>query len=68
LSERIGKYVLEERIGAGGMAEVYRARVQGPQGFEKIVAVKRVLPGWGSSTARDLDTGRPNVNRPISTR
>jgi len=44
VSERIGKYVLEERIGAGGMAEVYRARVQGPQGFEKIVAVKRVLP------------------------
>jgi len=47
LSERIGKYLLEERIGAGGMAEVYRARVQGPQGFEKIVAVKRVLPIFG---------------------
>jgi serine/threonine protein kinase len=44
LGERIGKYLLEERIGAGGMAEVYRARVQGPEGFEKVVAVKRVLP------------------------
>ena len=26
------------------MAEVYRARMRGEEGFEKIVAIKRILP------------------------
>jgi hypothetical protein len=37
-------YVLEERIGAGGMAEVFRAVRVGPGAFAKPVALKRVLP------------------------
>ncbi|HEY3358815.1 MAG TPA: serine/threonine-protein kinase, partial [Polyangia bacterium] len=37
-------YRLEERIGIGGMAEVFRAQRVGPGGFAKQVAVKRVLP------------------------
>ncbi|MBI2895650.1 MAG: serine/threonine protein kinase [Deltaproteobacteria bacterium] len=40
----IGPYVLEELLGRGGMAEVYRARREGPAGFEKVVALKRILP------------------------
>jgi serine/threonine protein kinase len=39
-----GPYELLERIAAGGMAEVYVARRQGPRGFNKTVAVKRILP------------------------
>ncbi len=37
------RYRLEERIGRGGMAEVFRARRLGPDGFEKIVCIKRIL-------------------------
>lgn len=42
--ERIGKYVLMERVGHGGMAEVFRARMFGPGGFAKDCAIKRILP------------------------
>ena len=39
-----GSYELLERIGEGGMAEVWRARSRGVAGFEKTVVIKRVLP------------------------
>jgi len=39
-----GRYQLLEKIAAGGMAEVFKARMRGEEGFEKIVAIKRILP------------------------
>jgi eukaryotic-like serine/threonine-protein kinase len=42
--QRLGKYRLDRRLGAGGMAEVFLATVEGPEGFTKRVAIKRVLP------------------------
>jgi eukaryotic-like serine/threonine-protein kinase len=39
-----GKYTLLERISVGGMAEVFRAKAFGAEGFERLVAVKRILP------------------------
>ena len=39
------RYELVERIAVGGMAEVFRAKAYGPHGFEKVLAIKRVLPG-----------------------
>jgi serine/threonine protein kinase len=48
---RLGPYELLQRIATGGMAEVYLARRAGPHGFQKIVAVKRILP----QLARDPD-------------
>ena len=43
MAVEFGKYVLHERIGTGGMAEVYRATAEGPGGFEKEFALKRIL-------------------------
>ncbi|MCI0572614.1 MAG: protein kinase [Myxococcaceae bacterium] len=40
----MGSYRLVRKIACGGMAEVYLAKAVGAQGFEKPVAVKRVLP------------------------
>lgn len=39
----LGKYEIGDLIATGGMAAVYRARVAGPMGFEKPVAVKVLL-------------------------
>lgn len=44
LPRRYGKYVLLDRIGRGGMAELFRAKLIGAQGFEKLIALKRILP------------------------
>ncbi len=41
--EQFGPYELYERLGMGGMATVYRAKKRGPEGFERSVALKRML-------------------------
>jgi TonB family protein len=41
---RFGQYVLVEKIATGGMAEVWKARMRGVEGFQKIVAIKKILP------------------------
>jgi serine/threonine protein kinase len=41
---RLGPYVLGDRLGLGGMAEVFVATRPGPRGFNKKFAVKRILP------------------------
>lgn len=46
--DTFGKYVLLKRIAVGGMAEVFRARAYGAEGFEKTVAIKRMLPHLSS--------------------
>jgi len=39
----LGSYVVERQLGAGGMAQVYLGRRIGAAGFEREVAIKRVL-------------------------
>jgi len=39
-----GRYTLLERIGEGGMSEVFRAKMSGAESFTKLVAIKRLKP------------------------
>ncbi len=40
---QFGKYILLDRIAVGGMAELYRAKITGAKGFEKLIAIKKIL-------------------------
>jgi eukaryotic-like serine/threonine-protein kinase len=39
-----GKYMLLNKIQSGATAAVYRAKIRGEAGFERLVAIKRILP------------------------
>ncbi|MCG3173194.1 MAG: Serine/threonine-protein kinase PknD [Myxococcota bacterium] len=39
-----GRYFLLDRLNVGGMAEVFLAKAFGAEGFEKLLAIKRILP------------------------
>jgi eukaryotic-like serine/threonine-protein kinase len=41
---RLGPYELLQKLATGGMAEIYIARREGPHGFSKRIALKRILP------------------------
>ncbi len=47
--EQFGKYLLLEKIAAGGMAEVYLAKSTGATGLNKFFAIKRILPQFSSN-------------------
>lgn len=49
LGTMFGRFELLDRIGLGGMAEVWRARVAGVGGFEKILVVKKILPAFAQN-------------------
>lgn len=42
--QRLGKYTLIHRIAVGGMGEVYYGKIAGVEGFEREVAIKKMLP------------------------
>ncbi len=46
----LGPYRLSRLIASGGMAEVYEAHRVGPRGFDKRVALKRILPELSSES------------------
>ncbi|NVJ04563.1 protein kinase [Myxococcus sp. AM001] len=49
--ERFGRYELQERVGHGGMAETWRARLRGAAGVTKSVLIKKVLPEYANDEA-----------------
>jgi CheY-like chemotaxis protein/tRNA A-37 threonylcarbamoyl transferase component Bud32 len=47
----VGTYRIIQKLAAGGMAEVFLGKVVGAEGFEKPVAVKRILPNFVQEAA-----------------
>ncbi len=56
--DTLGRYQILRELAMGGMAELYVARHVAPTGFEKVVAIKRVLP----NLSRDEDFVRMFLN------
>jgi serine/threonine protein kinase len=50
-AKSLERYDVVDRIAVGGMAEVFLAKAYGAHGFEKTLAIKRILP----ELARDAD-------------
>ena len=47
--ERFGKYQLVRELASGGMAQIFLSVYQGLEGFNRVVAIKRVLPQMAAS-------------------
>ncbi len=43
-AHRLGKYILLRRIAVGGMGEIFYGKIAGIEGFEREVAIKKMLP------------------------
>ncbi|MBL0216134.1 MAG: serine/threonine protein kinase [Myxococcales bacterium] len=44
MPKNIGRYQILDRLAVGGMAELFKATLTGDHGFEKLVAIKKILP------------------------
>ncbi len=49
--ETLGRYELLTPLARGGMAIVWAARLKGSRGFEKVLAIKTMLPGMSENAS-----------------
>jgi serine/threonine protein kinase len=47
---KLGEYEILKRLAAGGMAEIFLARIRKMTGFQKMVVIKRILPQLAQNT------------------
>ncbi len=57
--QRLGKFLLTERLGRGGMAEVWKARITGPGGYARKTAM-RSRPCTNSMARKYSPSTAPN--------
>ena len=62
VGDQIGRYVLEAPLGAGGLGEVWKARLTGPMGFQRSVAVKVIRLDQDDDEARAKHLGAQLVD------
>ncbi|MFM7200806.1 MAG: protein kinase domain-containing protein [Myxococcota bacterium] len=48
-TQLFGRFRLLELLGVGGMAEVFLAKLEGAEGFERKLAIKRILPSYSQN-------------------
>ncbi len=46
-----GRYLLGEAFASGGMGTVFIGRIMGANGFSRVVAIKRLFPGFASDVS-----------------
>jgi serine/threonine protein kinase len=46
---RLGSYEIVRKLARGGMAELFLARTVGPEGFAKLVVLKKILPQYAEN-------------------
>ena len=51
--QTLRRYDLLERIAVGGMAEVFVAKAFGVEGFERLLAIKKICLLYTSPSPRD---------------
>src|SRR3954463_16164787 len=44
MPQMIGRYKILDRLAVGGRAELFKAVLPGDHGFQKLVAIKKILP------------------------
>jgi len=67
LQKSLERYDVLDRIAVGGMAEVFLAKAYGAHGFEKTLAIKRILPELASDPefAARFIAGVPGVTNRV---
>jgi eukaryotic-like serine/threonine-protein kinase len=61
--EMFGRFLLQECIGRGGMAEVFRAVAQGVEGFQRVFVVKRIHKDKSANPAlRDMFVNEARIS------
>ncbi|MCX5745352.1 MAG: serine/threonine-protein kinase [Proteobacteria bacterium] len=44
MPKKVGRYTILDRLAVGGMAELFKATLSGDHGFQRLVAIKKILP------------------------